>query len=110
MVTRSNHGGYCCGAQHLYNFNYHTTKEEIEMRLAQTRQYANQGQLVEVILTNRQCKELPNVPKWLQEIGFKLVNRFKNPNSGNICNVFHYNSSPRSLTSRLPFKIIEPNN
>ena len=108
MAGLTYHGGRCCGMRHIFSFLGNETREDIEnlIRL-QTRQNVNQGMLIEVVLTNGQCRSSPRLPVMLQEVGFKLVNRFRNPNTGNICNVFHYNKSPRSLTSRLPFPLVE---
>lgn len=118
MAYRAGHGGGCCGINHIRGFGgggmggYHRvgvpTREELREMMRPGNMAANRGMLLEVVLTNNQCRQNPNVPIMLQEEGFKLVNRFLNPNSGNICNVFHYNKSPRSLTSRLPFPIVEP--
>jgi hypothetical protein len=63
--------------------------------------------LVEAVVTNRQLREMPNLGEALQKVGFKIVSRFRNPNSSNICNVFHYNAAPRSTTARLPFKLLK---
>lgn len=107
MTVLRSHGGSCCGMRHIWGFHDRETKAELQRHLADTKQHPTQGMLVEVVLTNAQCRRNPNHPKWLQELGFKLVSRFKNPNSGNICNVFHYNKAPRSLTTRLPFPIVQ---
>ncbi len=119
MAYRSSHGGGCCGINHIRGFSgggmagYQPlgipTREELRELMRPGNTAANRGMLLEVVLTNNQCRQYPGVPVMLQEEGFKLVNRFLNPNSGNICNVFHYNKSPRSLTSRLPFPIVEAN-
>jgi hypothetical protein len=114
MAYRASHGGGCCGINHIRNFSPAPwnrggipTREELRAMMRQGNTAANRGMLLEVVLTNKQCRQHPNLPVMLQEEGFKLVNRFLNPNSGNICNVFHYNKSPRSLTSRLPFPLVE---
>jgi hypothetical protein len=113
MAYRSAHGGGCCGINHIRGFSDayrnrgNPTREELREMMRTGNMAANKGMLLEVVLTNTQCRQYPNLPIMLQEEGFKLVNRFLNPNSGNICNVFHYNKSPRSLTSRLPFPLVE---
>ena len=109
MAYRTNHGGGCCGVNHIREAGSIRNEEEIDTLLQGTRQYAKKGMLVEIVLTNRQCQQRPELPVMIQRKGFKLVSRFLNPNSGNICNVFHYNKSPRSLTSRLPFPIVQAN-
>jgi len=109
MSSRIVHGGRCCGINHIYGFGANETKERLKSLIDQSEfRRRSRGMVLEVVLTNPQCKKYPNHPKWLQELGFKLVTRFVNPNSGNICNVFHYNKYPKSLTSNLPFKIVEP--
>lgn len=108
MAYITAHGGHCCGIRHMYSFGYLDTKESIQKLIdTETAQHRTQGYLVEAVITNAQCRLLPNLAKNLQEVGFRLVSRFKNPNSSNICNVFHYNVAPRSLTTRLPFKLIK---
>lgn len=107
----SSHGGYCCGIRHVSNFSPlpgRVTKEDLERVVAQTQQYAKKGMLVEAVLTNGQLNANPELGKILDETGFKLVSRFQNPNSNNICNVFHYNKAPRSLTARLPRGVVRP--
>jgi len=107
MVHRVSHGGQCCGINNIYGFGATETKERIQSLInISERNRRSRGMVFEVVLTNQQCKNYPDHPKWLQELGFKLVTRFINPNSGNICNVFHYNKYPKSLTLRLPFKIV----
>lgn len=108
MLLRSSHGGRCCGINHISGFGAATTKQDIVNALANTRQYERRGQLVEAVLTNRQLNSNPHLGQILDETGFKLVSRFQNPNSGNICNVFHYNKAPRSLTARLPRNVSRP--
>ena len=111
MAYITRHGGNCCGVKHIYGFTGRETREDIEslFRIARVRHSNTSCILVEAILTNAQCKNnngyLPNL---LQSIGFKLVARFKNPNSGNFCNVFHYLPTPAGPRSKVPFKIIQP--
>ena len=121
MAYRSGHGGGCCGINHIRNFTAGgmgggfnrgiPTREELRALIGDRGGRWNnprgRSMLLEVVLTNRQCAAHPDLPVMLQEEGFKLVSRFSNPNSGNICNVFHYNKHPRSLTQRLPFPIVE---
>jgi hypothetical protein len=50
------------------------------------------GGILEVILTDKFLKNHEHGALWakkLKEAGFKLVSRFLNKNSGNVCNVFH---------------------
>lgn len=109
MAYRVGHGGGCCGVNHIRDAGTLRSEEELDNLIRGTRQGATKGMLVEIVLTNRQCQRRPELPVMIQRKGFKLVSRFLNPNSGNICNVFHYNRRPRSLTARLPFPIVEAN-
>ena len=53
--------------------------------------------LLEVVLTDK-CLSHPSHGKFwankLKAAGFKLVSRFTNPKSGNVCNVFHLYKKP----------------
>lgn len=95
------HGGSCCGMKHIYGFTCNPdsaayfepgslyapkggmTNKEFLTYLCEK----NKRRCTEVILTSAQIRFgwLPI----LQELGFELVSRFKNANSGCICNVFH---------------------
>lgn len=97
------HGGNCCGMHHLYGFYRTETVEDIQRRLLGL---PRQGMTVEIILTNSQLGKMSSLGKNIQKVGFRLVNRFKNPNSGAICNVFHYTPRARSLTKNLPFGFV----
>ena len=111
MAVIKYHGGSCCGIRHIHAFTGHETAEDIErlMKSASVRHGKATCILVEVVLTNSQCKKKDGyLPALLQQLGFKLVTRFKNINSGNICNVFHYVPAPLSTRSRAPFTIIQP--
>jgi hypothetical protein len=121
MARLVGHGGGCCGIRHIRDFGFHRTptirsnsgvivnqgndRASLEALISQTRQNKTEGMLIEVVLTNSQCRAMPDLVEDLFDLGFTVVNRFKNPNSRNICNVFHYNKSPRSLTSRLPYRL-----
>ena len=107
MAYRAGHGGRCCGINNIVDAGSIRNEEEIDNLIRGSRQGATRGMLLEIVLTNRQCTRRPELPVMIQRKGFKLVSRFLNPNSGNICNVFHYNRRPRSLTARLPFPIVE---
>ena len=100
------HGGFCCGMNHLHSFQVYDdySVEAIKRFIRRTNQARINGMLVEVVLTNGQLREMPELGPNLEEAGFKLVSRFGNPNSRNICNVFHYNKNPRPLTRNLPYR------
>lgn len=95
------HGGNCCGINHLYEFpdlDDAGGKEERKAMIAAFI-YALQSigsdlrNIVEVVLTDEQLRS-----GWLRVVqrnGFKRVSRFKNSNSGNVCNIFHrYGGDP----------------
>lgn len=91
-------GGFTPAGRH-YSTGY-PTEEELDRMI-----YRN-GALNEITLTNRQCRENPDYIALIQRKGFRLVTVFKNPNSGNICNVFHY-SSNMNQRRRPPFKVVK---
>lgn len=97
MTSISDHGGACCGIRHLVGFGPYDTAEDILVQLAKTRQGDDKGMLVEAVVTNSQLNRYRNIAPALRDAGFKLVTRFKNPNSGNVCNVFHYNKVPKKM-------------
>lgn len=110
-LYKSGHGGGCCGMRHLYGFSDRTvtldelTPERIKEHFGLDTRWG----LCEVVLTNKQLSSWPGLGETIQRAGFKYVHKFKNPNSGNICNVFHWIKNPAksARTARLPFKIIE---
>lgn len=95
------HGGYCCGINHLMSFPYNEdykgnkwvdiswddetlTPKELEFEVRRL-VHDSDGGAVEVVLTQEQTKCIPT----LRRVGFKKVFEFRNPNSKNICNVFY---------------------
>lgn len=97
-LDREGHGGGCCGIQHVSGFedlNEAENKADRKAMIAAL-DYAvdkafdeNHGSagLVEIVLTDSQLQQ-----GWLRVIqkrGFKRVSRFRNPNTDNICNVYH---------------------
>jgi hypothetical protein len=83
--------------RHLYSFGYANDDYSADRRRAADTAFqgylndaANRGDgniLCEIVLTDNQLQS-GWVP-WLREKGFRRVTRFRNANSGNICNVFH---------------------
>lgn len=106
MIRTRNHGGQCCGIDHVFNFNKGSEKNDIleltNVLASIDSRRPSQGLLTEVVLTTSQLRDMPELVKYLKETGFVLVTRFKNENSRNICNVFHYTKAGRPL-ARLPF-------
>lgn len=108
MASIVSHGGSCCGMRHLRGFCGADTEQSLRTQVENCYP-ANRGGIIEAVLTNKQCNATStrHIPEALQRIGFKLVSRFKNPNSGNICNVFHYNVHAPRPFNRLPFRLLE---
>jgi hypothetical protein len=108
------HGGSCCGITHVIGFEHAPTrnlKNSLNMILRTWREDMYEGRynddtgeyedvpdtfncVLEATLTDDQM-----VNGWAPEMkarGFKLVNRFKNSNSGNYVNVLHFSpAEPR---------------
>ena len=101
MPVILNHGGACCGMRHMrgMSFNYNSNIEQ-EIRDAVRQVHANR--LIEVTMTDGQCSNT-RVMQVLKAYGFKLVNRFRNSNSGNIVNVFHRIPVQSAMTG-LPYE------
>lgn len=97
MAHLVSHGGGCCGIRHLRSFTgLETAKGLLELINVNTAQGRTLSILIEAVLTNSQLKKNNEyLKKVMKEAGFKKVSSFCNPNSGNICNVFHYNKCPR---------------
>lgn len=106
MITSSYHGGGCCGVRHIYNFTG-TRTEAIEEEIKTAVSRVGSAGLYEIVLTGAQLRRRPAIAKIIQELGFRFVTRFKNPNSRNICYVFHWIKNPASEATAMPFKIIE---
>jgi hypothetical protein len=80
---------------HVVSFGYAADKGSIsslKRAVAQATTNVNgnrtHNHCVEAVLTDEQLQS-----GWtpvLKELGFKRVSRFRNDNSGNICNIFHY--------------------
>lgn len=95
------HGGGCCGIRHSSGYS---AQEETAVRtLFQDIGQCPQGRMLEVVLTDGQLRG-NRLSRVLVTAGFKLVYRFRNANSGNICNVFHRHNAPLPLED-LPFSL-----
>lgn len=106
MITVNYHGGGCCGVRHIYNFTG-TRTEAVEEGIKTAVSRLSSAGLYEIVLTGAQLRRRPAIAKIIQELGFRFVTRFKNPNSGNICYVFHWVKNHASKATAMPFKIIE---
>lgn len=122
------HAGGCCGIGVIYGFDQ-ATIADLD-RCLQEHNNAGEGtnRLCEVVLSERQVCDANNLPNgrrgmanqileevrnaggWpaiLQERGFKLVKRFRNSNSGQVCYVWHKIPRELSLENRnLPFNLV----
>jgi len=111
------HGGDCCGINHIYGFPLPFTKKtvlalekQIEMFKDDYKNYDDNEDhegcvLLEAVLNERQYRNKgdgessPNFQgkTWHQvllEHGFKLVTVFRNINSENLCYVYHLYEEP----------------
>lgn len=126
MSAVINHGAACCGVRHIYGMD-NTTVAQLEEQIASVDAIpvnggsATSGRLIEIILSSRQVGE-PNPrggtgnrwapcvaaeggwPVVMQRLGFRLVSRFENKNSGADCYIFHRVPHFKSIAPRdLPF-------
>lgn len=111
-IVIGGHGGSCCGISHIYSFprfnpkgpgsaNCITNADEAERRIryliskywtdSSRRLSEDKNRLYEAVLQNSQRAEWEPV---LLKIGFELVTKFKNTNSGNQVFVYHYAMGP----------------
>lgn len=118
----NNHAGECCGIRDIEDFESRYRRGPLERHLDES--MANEVEevldglrvdgeeppengsiLFTAVLTDQQLTNNEDLVRLLKKKGFTLVNRFRNLNSGNICNVFHY-TQRKSLSRRkkdLPF-------
>lgn len=93
-----NHGGGCCGMRHIYGMGTGSTGQLQELVAA-----VNRNILIEIVMTDGQCQNRPEILRKMEELGFVLVNRSQNPNTTNIINVFHRTNAHIQM-SRLPYQ------
>lgn len=102
FIEYEDHGGECCGMAHFIDVGPNVEdgddadtyidkdlkciKKEI---LYLINSHKRKG-LFEIVLTDKQIEAVVELEDMLADIGFKQVNRFFNPGSGNICNVYHW--------------------
>lgn len=103
-MARRVHGGSCCGINHSVGYSLGGNAEIIRREIRGDKAGLAHGMLLEVVVTDPQLIRQPCLGPILAEEGFKLVTRFKNPNSSNIVNVFHYTTARRSMDN-LPFSL-----
>lgn len=117
-----NHGGHCCGITHLVEFSYHPSENHFKALKEETKEITDNlieswndanhddeksnygeweglyGHCIEAVLTDTQLKE------WGREMkkqGWKLVFRFLNNNSHNVCNLLV--KSDKEIVDTPPF-------
>src|SRR4051812_32615544 len=101
-ITR--HGGGCCGIDHIVGFEFGYNAESKKRFAAEfVRQVAawkrrNPSRLLEATLTDGQMRTWAS---HLQEIGFKLVDRFNNSNSENTVNLLTFKSAAKTSQTQL---------
>ena len=98
----NSHGGKCCGITHMYgcdgsDANF-ITIEAMARRLEEVKRYTDHPSCIlkEIVLTNYQMRVYPEVVAAMKKAGFVRVARWKNSNSGNICNMFLLYVEPSS--------------
>ena len=103
-MIRTNHGGLCCGINHVSQFDY-ADREQVHIQLRDIYRQVNDGMAVEVVLTDTQLRRKPWLGPLLAKLGFRHFSeaRFRNPNSGNICNVFYYSPNFTQTPPRWSF-------
>ena len=69
MATRSNHGGGCCGSNHVHGFREGDVADAASLDRIMRNEIPN-NYLAEVILSNKQAREKPRLITTLQELGF----------------------------------------
>lgn len=86
-IRRADHGGDCCGAEHLYEFPGYANeqmKAKLRSQLLNARNETGNQRLplIEVIL-----RDDDQMPIWgdylIKEVGFKKLVTWKNPNTNN---------------------------
>ena len=121
MANIASHGGACCGVRHIFSMDS-ATVADLDRLLAEVCPEGNGNRMSEIILSERQVSvNRPNGaqannrwapcvsaaggwPAVLRERGFRLVSRFRNSNSGQLCYVFHHVPAWESLgAASLPF-------
>lgn len=88
-MERGYHGGNCCGIQHVYSFGSFniTNQRDLAIRINQCKSDRKTIPLIEVALTQAQCEN-----GWegylVNEVGFRKVATWLNPNSGRVVSLF----------------------
>lgn len=110
--------GGCCGITAYCDFgvfqgNYEAFSNRIDEIASSSLEDYDEGYIpprkscivVIITLTDQQINNRKHLVEYLKKKGFKINNRFKNRNSGNIVNVFSYTKNPISRRAKdLPFE------
>lgn len=92
LVVSRNHGAGCCGITSYVSRCWMGSVKKYKQDLDQIVDVHNRrGVLAELTLVDKQVT--PHIKSHLKKKGFRRVSRFKNGNSGNIVNVYHYHPS-----------------
>lgn len=89
MAVRQ-HGGGCCGMRHSSGYSLNNDTYRIYEKIREDKRCRDRGRLIEVVVTDSQLRSQSSLGPILAAEGFRLVSRFTNDNTGNICNVFHF--------------------
>lgn len=94
-TVQDGHGGGCCGMLHIYGFNRGQQERDLKKVQEQIKRVKRNSEcrLIEIVLTDPQIKNMPELSNGLKRLGFKLKTRFLNINSGNYCNVLHWTAT-----------------
>lgn len=98
------HGGRCCGIRHSVGWSLNNDRGRIYEKIKDDKAATPVGRLLEVVVTDGQLISQPNLGPALAAEEFRLVSRFMNDNSGNVCNVFHYirSANIRPISQPIP--------
>lgn len=94
-IVQDGHGGGCCGMLHIYGFSRARQQQDLECvsKKLKAVKHKEGCRLIEIVLTDPQIKNMPELTNGLKRLGFKLKTRFLNINSGNYCNVLHWTAT-----------------
>lgn len=103
-MARRSHGGSCCGINHSVGYSLGGSAVRIRNEIRRDKTGLANGMLLEIVVTDSQLRGQRCLGPILAEEGFKLVSRFRNPNSRNNVNVFHFSTAMLPIENR-PFSL-----
>lgn len=98
MFSKDPHGGGCCGILHISDFpdpdleegRVDALSEKVkEIKSFWGKYRSDESVLIEAVLTQSQASQWHH---HLEELGFKVVNSFRNTNSGRLLYIYHCNN------------------